>query len=179
MGNNKPELQDGDLKVEYFETLDKRTGEYKEWKARYDAYKEWKESQSKGVGDTIEKITKKTGLKKITDLVFGEDCGCDERKAKLNEKYPYEKIDCLNAEEFEYLNKFFAVKKNLIPYDTQVKLLRIYNRVFNKKVKTTTCSSCFKAYYDKLRDLYLEYYYDVQNKLDSAGDGKKTVSDEG
>lgn len=44
----------------------------------------WK---SKGLGDTIEKITAATGIKKVVDKISeatGKDCGCEERKAKLN-----------------------------------------------------------------------------------------------
>ena len=34
-------------------------------------------NKSKGLGDTIEKITKATGIKKVIEKVTGEkDCGC-------------------------------------------------------------------------------------------------------
>lgn len=48
--------------------------------------------ESKGLGDTIEKITKATGIKtvveKITEIT-GKDCGCDDRKEMLNKAFPY------------------------------------------------------------------------------------------
>ena len=47
--------------------------------------------KSKGLGDTIEKITKATGIQKIVKKTIGNDCGCDERKEKLNKKFPYKK----------------------------------------------------------------------------------------
>jgi hypothetical protein len=44
--------------------------------------------KSRGLGDTIEKITTKTGIKKavktITNAMGIEDCGCDGRKESLN-----------------------------------------------------------------------------------------------
>ena len=43
--------------------------------------------KSKGLGDSIEKFTKKTGIKKVVEKVSkvtGIDCGCDERKNLLN-----------------------------------------------------------------------------------------------
>ena len=49
-------------------------------------------NKSKGLGDTIEKITKATGIKKVVDKVnkiTGKDCGCDERKETLNRFFPY------------------------------------------------------------------------------------------
>ena len=46
--------------------------------------------KSKGLGDSIEKITKATGIKKIVDKVTGEkDCGCSKRKEALNKAFPY------------------------------------------------------------------------------------------
>jgi len=48
--------------------------------------------KSKGLGDTIEKITKATGIKKIVDKVnkaTGKDCGCNKRKETLNRFFPY------------------------------------------------------------------------------------------
>ncbi len=49
-------------------------------------------SESKGVGDTVEKIAVKTGLSKITEAYTkntGKDCGCNKRKNILNQLFPY------------------------------------------------------------------------------------------
>ena len=41
---------------------------------------------SKGVGDTVEKILKSVGVKKI----MGENCSpCDKRRDNLNQMFPY------------------------------------------------------------------------------------------
>ena len=51
--------------------------------------------KSKGLGDTIEKITTFTGLKALTQMLEDkgviDDCGCDKRKEELNKKFPYKK----------------------------------------------------------------------------------------
>lgn len=50
--------------------------------------------KSKGLGDTIEKITKATGIKAAVDKiaeVTNSDCGCSERKDTLNRIFPYNK----------------------------------------------------------------------------------------
>ena len=50
--------------------------------------------KSKGLGDTIAKITKATGIKKVVDTVTkktGKDCGCNKRKQTLNKVFPYKK----------------------------------------------------------------------------------------
>ena len=50
------------------------------------------ENKSKGLGDTIEKFTKATGIKKVVEEVSkktGKPCGCKKRKEALNKKFPY------------------------------------------------------------------------------------------
>ena len=51
--------------------------------------------KSKGLGDTIAKVTHATGLDKIADTVAkaagAEDCGCNKRRKTLNELFPYTK----------------------------------------------------------------------------------------
>lgn len=49
--------------------------------------------KSKGLGDTIEKITTATGVKKVVETVskaVGKDCGCKQRKDALNRMFPYQ-----------------------------------------------------------------------------------------
>lgn len=45
--------------------------------------------KSKGLGDSIEKLTKATGIKTVVKKVVGSDCGCDKRKDSLNRMFPY------------------------------------------------------------------------------------------
>ena len=49
--------------------------------------------KSKGLGDTIAKITHATGLDKVADKVAKmagkEDCGCGRRREIFNEFLPY------------------------------------------------------------------------------------------
>ena len=54
-------------------------------------------NDSKGLGDSIEKVTKATGLKSFTQVlarngVLGKKgCGCNKRKEALNKAFPYKK----------------------------------------------------------------------------------------
>jgi hypothetical protein len=51
-----------------------------------------KNMKSKGLGDTIEKVTKATGIKKVVETVAkaaGKDCGCGKRRDTLNRLLPY------------------------------------------------------------------------------------------
>ena len=78
---------------------DKRTKAYKDWKKKYN-------KDSKGVGDTVEKITKATGIKKVVKWLAGEDCGCDQRQEELNKLLPYKKPKCLSEWEFIWKSDF-------------------------------------------------------------------------
>jgi hypothetical protein len=60
-------------------------------RAKFNAMK--KDSQkSRGLGDSIEKFTKATGIKAVVDKVSkvtGKDCGCGQRRDALNRVFPY------------------------------------------------------------------------------------------
>jgi len=95
---------------QYYENLDKRTKEYK-------SYAEWKanqEADSKGLGDTVEKITEATGIKAAVKFLAGEDCGCDERKETLNKLFSYRKPNCLLEDEYEFLSEIFSRGRSVI-----------------------------------------------------------------
>ena len=47
--------------------------------------------KSRGLGDSIEKFTKATGIKKIVNTVTKSDCGCNKRRDALNRAFPYSK----------------------------------------------------------------------------------------
>ena len=50
--------------------------------------------KSRGLGDTVEKITTVTGIKRIVEKVSEitkKPCGCNKRKEALNKKFPYNK----------------------------------------------------------------------------------------
>ena len=76
----------------HYDNLDKRSKDYKDYKLwkklnKTNSYEELKDSVSKapkGLGDSIAKVTSAVGLDKLVKTIVGEDCGCDERKDKLN-----------------------------------------------------------------------------------------------
>jgi len=123
--------------------------------------------KSKGLGDSIEKITKATGIKQATDWIFdklGKDCGCDTRKEKLNKLFPYKNIECLNEDEYMYLKGFFALNKNVVNINEQRTLLNIHNRVFNTNKEQSSCGSCVKDLVNSMKRLYNEYEYERETK---------------
>tara|TARA_R110002050_G_scaffold240419_1_gene376689 strand:+ start:1202 stop:1612 length:411 start_codon:yes stop_codon:yes gene_type:complete len=132
------------------EPKDKRTKEYKEWKANYD-------KQSKGLGDTIAKITKATGIAKAVKFIAGEDCGCDERQIALNKAFRYKRPKCLLENEYLYLQMWFSKHRNNVKPAEQKELLKIYNRVFSDNKIMTSCGSCIRTITNELNSLYKTY----------------------
>ena len=150
----------------YYKTIDKRSKdyrEYKQWKATqveqgYESHKKSVEKQSKGLGDTIAKITKATGIDKVVKFIAGEDCGCDERQERFNKEYKYKNVRCLKEDDYKYLTNFLAKKGTTISYDDKFRVIGIYNYVFSTNEKrTTSCSSCISKIVKNL-ERYMKNY---------------------
>jgi len=114
-------------------------------------------NESKGLGDTIAKITKATGIDKVAKFVLGEDCGCDKRKEKLNKLFPYAQPKCLTEDEFNTLDIYYKEEKETLSSEEQIELLKINNRVFTENKTPTTCASCLRDLVIKLKQIYNEY----------------------
>jgi hypothetical protein len=115
---------------------------------------------SEGLGDTIEKVTKATGIKKVVRMfteATGIDCGCDERREKLNKMFRYQKVKCLEESEYSFLSTLYAKKLARVEHEQQVKLVTIYNRVFDQKKKTSNCGSCVQSLLNELEKIYNTY----------------------
>ena len=54
-------------------------------------------SDAEGLGDTIAYLTEllkiDKAIKAVTEAMGIEDCGCERRKEKLNEMFPYKKYE--------------------------------------------------------------------------------------
>jgi hypothetical protein len=140
--------------------VDKRTKEYKAYKKAYERYLENTKKESKGLGDTIEKITKATGIKGFVDML-SDDCGCDERKEALNKAIPYKRTVPLTESDFQYLMTFFKNDVKVVTAPVQKKLNLIYNKVFPAKSSQqagfTTCKGCLKRRINELRKVFKVY----------------------
>ena len=113
--------------------------------------------QSEGLGDTVEKVIRFTGLQ---HFVNGEDCGCEERKKKLNELLPYRfKARCLTEEEYKEWGEFQTKRTLTLSGEQVVYVCDLYASVFNRQ-KWYPCSGCVKemiAIIDRLDKVYETY----------------------
>ena len=122
--------------------------------------------KAKGLGDTIEQITEATGIKKAVELfskATGIDCGCDERKAKLNELFSYSRtVNCLTEKDYNALTGLIDPKKSSLTTEEQAQLSDIYYNVFNYRLQISSCGSCWANKIQELKQVYNEYKVDVQ-----------------
>ena len=68
-------------------------------------------ASNKGLGDTVEAITKATGIKAVVEALV-DDCGCAARKESLNKLFPNRKLNDLSNEDYDYLTEWFKADKN-------------------------------------------------------------------
>jgi hypothetical protein len=113
--------------------------------------------KAKGLGDTIEQITEVTGIKKLVEFVAGEDCGCEERKKKLNEWFPYRQPECLTEEEFNWLTETRILEQQTFKPSEVTRVREIYSRVMKVRLEPSNCSSCFRDIVNELRKIYQAY----------------------
>jgi hypothetical protein len=113
--------------------------------------------RKKGLGDTIEAGLQAVGIDKVAKWILGEDCGCNERKEKLNKLFPYKKANCLTETDYEYLTIFLDRKRNSILPTEQEIVLKIYNRTFNSNVGATQCATCWIDMIDELKKVFNSY----------------------
>jgi hypothetical protein len=113
--------------------------------------------KQQGLGDTIEAITEATGIKAGVELLskaLDWDCGCEERKEKLNQLWSYRKPKCLVEEDYIYLKEFFSKPQNEIVPKVQWELADIYYRIFDFNLESSNCASCWRDYISQIRQVY-------------------------
>lgn len=158
--------------AEYYEGLDKRTKEYKQYRRWLKLKKSKNDSKSieykheKGAGDVVDDITTATGIKKAVEKLFGDGCGCEKRRERMN-AYPglsfftKRRGNELTADEYEFLVEYFEAIKPGFRHDRQQqeRLQKIYRRVFNESPtrKFSTCGSCHARMERNLKQV-VDYY---------------------
>jgi len=110
-------------------------------------------TKSKGLGDSIEKALKVTGIDKVAKKILGDDCGCEERKKKLNQMFPYARP--FTEDELSiYESVLPRIQGGRINGQDQDIMVKLYNKVFNANKKRSSCTPCVKETLDKLEKVY-------------------------
>lgn len=135
--------------------MDKRSKEYKEFKKNLD-------NAPNGIGDTIETITKATGIDKVVKTIFGDDCGCDQRKRKANKALSYKPKGCFTEQQYNQWTEFRNRKnQNTIEVSEQKLIAELLKDIYAISIKET-CSSCNGSTYKKWIDMINKFYETYQ-----------------
>jgi hypothetical protein len=110
-----------------------------------------------GLGDTVESILAATHVDKMAKWLLGDDCGCNERKKKLNELFPYRKPECLEEPEHRFLKEWFEKNTDVVKPSEQATMLKIHSRIFKVRNEPTSCVPCLLDKVNQLRTVYNEY----------------------
>tara|TARA_R100001443_G_scaffold57528_1_gene68241 strand:- start:834 stop:1196 length:363 start_codon:yes stop_codon:yes gene_type:complete len=113
--------------------------------------------KSKGLGDSIAKITKATGIDKLTKKVLGDDCGCEERKQKLNQMFPrFKNIRQFTEDEIKIYDEVIPIVENNQRLNREEKTIvnALYKGVFGQNPQWKSCSPCNKQIIDNLKKVY-------------------------
>jgi len=116
---------------------------------------------TQGLGDKVEKVLEVTGVKAVVKAVLGDDCGCEEKKQKLN-LLGWGKVNCLEDEEYNYLHSFFESNPKVVRPSEQIELVKIARRVFNRKYEVSGCSGCVRDLVNRLKAVYETYEKDTK-----------------
>lgn len=132
--------------------------------------------KSKGLGDTIEKITEATGIKKAVEMfseATGVDCGCDKRKQWLNEKFSYKVRNCMTKTEYDLYTKFLKERKeNYYSKEQVFNLINMHSRIFGIRPKVcTNCNGAMKVMDDVSNNL-LNVYNSYERESTTATEGE-------
>lgn len=96
-----------------------------------------------GLGNTIEAITKATGIKKAVEIFTdGKDCGCDKRKETLNKLFPVRtKVNCFNERQYNDWKAFKEIRTITISASQVKYVCELYADIFMKPVYYP-CANC-------------------------------------
>ena len=111
--------------------------------------------KSKGLGDSVEKVLKATGIDKVAKKVLGDDCGCEERKEALNRMFPYAKVRQFTEDEMSIYESVLPRIGSTVKREDQAILVKLYNKVFNANKKPSSCGSCVQQTVAQLAKVYI------------------------
>jgi hypothetical protein len=109
-----------------------------------------------GLGDVVEVLTNVTGIKKLMEYIgtkLETKCRCEERKAELNKLLNWRKMDEDQKGQYEYLATKAANNSTISAADNK-QLTELYNQVYSKKEKASTCSACVSTMLCQLKQVY-------------------------
>ncbi len=134
-----PEAKILEKTPEYYEGLDKRTSEYKNFQKNFEENN--REPRIGGVGDLIAEVTQVTGIKKMAKF-FSKDCGCEKYQKEINKTLPLRfKARCFTLEEYNNWKDFVENRTLTISREQVQFICKTHSDVFNRTYQEP-CTGC-------------------------------------
>ncbi len=108
----------------------------------------------KGLGDLIDKFTQATGIKRATKAIFGDDCGCEDRRKLLNERFRFQAHMTEADRNLWELTLSDWKNWRVISPDVQREALNLWNRSSRPRKRFSRCSPCVRKLFEDLEYLY-------------------------
>ena len=113
--------------------------------------------ESDGIGNVVSSVLKATGVNKVVNFIAGEDCGCDERRKKLNALLKTPTL-CLTEDEYNALAEILIMKPNEIGQGGILKMRQTYARIKGIYIGDLgTCGGCMRTLYKNLQVIFSTY----------------------
>jgi hypothetical protein len=115
--------------------------------------------KNKGLGDSIENVLKATGIDKVAKKVLGDDCGCEERKKRLNQMFPnWKNIRQFTQDEIKIYEEVIPIvdKRGNITREEKIIISTLYRSAFSQEPQWSSCSSCNQKVLKNLSRVYEE-----------------------
>ena len=132
--------------------------------------------KDKGLGDTIERFTKATGIKALVDKIPG-DCGCNKRKKKLNNLFSYpNRKKKINSKSYRLLKiEIKNANKNINKFYKD--MLKNHESFSNKEEFEKTYQEFVHKAYEKARKMQNEIPPEIELYDGTVLSGEEEISE--
>lgn len=124
----------------------------------------------KGVGDLLEIVTERTGIKRAVELfseLTGVDCGCEERKQKLNNLFARHshKPKCLTKDTYDRIKRFTKGVRTKVTREQAIGIATVYSEIFGTRYEVWCghCPSVWRAKIGELEKLVKVYDKELES----------------
>lgn len=112
-------------------------------------------SKPKGLGDIVEKFTAVTGIKSAVKTLVGENCGCDERRDKLNEMFPMLKNAEMSKEQMKTWEDLQpALATGRLRGNNSTAFRSLYDAIFEKRHRWCGCGNETPRRIETIKKIY-------------------------
>lgn len=95
----------------------------------------------------------------MVKFIAGEDCGCEERKEKLNKLFPYKQTSCMTETRYKQWSEFRNKPTDVLQPDDQKFVAHTHAEIFNHSLhRPCTCNpKAWQKMIEEINGVYSTY----------------------